>query len=116
MINESRLIELFKTLCLIDAPALAEQDSVAYVKKFLIDQGLEVKEDNAGKKIGGKANNLIAWLRGTLPDAPKVFLSAHFDTVEPTAGLEIEERDGVFYSKSDTILGADDKGGMAPAI
>jgi tripeptide aminopeptidase len=45
-----------------------------------------------------------------------VFLSAHFDTVEPTEGLVIEERDGVFYSASDTILGADDKGGMAPAI
>ncbi|MBX3097647.1 MAG: M20/M25/M40 family metallo-hydrolase, partial [Fimbriimonadaceae bacterium] len=40
----------------------------------------------------------------------------HFDTVEPTAGLEIEEVDGVFRSKSDTILGADDKAGMAPII
>ena len=78
--------------------------------------GLEVHEDNAGELIGGNANNIIAWLRGNKPGAPKIFLSAHFDTVEPTAGLEIEERDGVFYSASDTILGADDKGGMAPAI
>jgi tripeptide aminopeptidase len=36
--------------------------------------------------------------------------------VEPTAGLVIGEKDGVFFSESDTILGADDKGGMAPAI
>jgi tripeptide aminopeptidase len=78
--------------------------------------GLEVREDRAGERIGGNANNLIAHLPGNTPGAPRVFLSAHFDTVEPTAGLIIEEVDGVFYSASDTILGADDKGGMAPAI
>lgn len=116
MINEARLVDLFQKLCLIDAPALAEQDSVAYVKAHLTAMGLEVEEDNAGQKIGGQANNLIAKLPGNVAGAPRIFLSAHFDTVEPTAGLVIIERDGVFYSDSDTILGADDKGGMAPCI
>lgn len=116
MIKEERLVKLFLDLISINAPALAEKDVVAWTKKYLLDIGLEVAEDNAGAKIGGNANNLIAWLRGTMPDAPKVFLSAHFDTVEPTEGLVVEERDGVFYTAGDTILGADDKGGMAPAI
>lgn len=116
MINEDRLVKLFKELCLINAPALEEREVVKFVKEHLNKMGLEVHEDNAGELIGGNANNVIAWLRGNKPGAPKVFLSAHFDTVEPTAGLEIEEREGVFYSASDTILGADDKGGMAPAI
>lgn len=116
MIQEDRLIKLFKDLCLIDSPSLKEKESVAFVKDLLTREGLEVHEDAGGAKIGGNANNLIVWLRGTLPDAPKVFLSAHFDTVEPTAGLVIEERNGVLHSASDTILGADDKGGMAPAI
>ncbi len=116
MINEQRLVDLFTKLCLINAPALQEQDSVAYVKEHLIGLGLEVEEDQAGEAIGGKANNLIAILPGNVPNAPRIFLSAHFDTVEPTEGLVIAERDGVFHSVSDTILGADDKGGMAPAI
>lgn len=116
MVNEERLISLFKELCLIDAPALAEADCVAFVKDHLTKMGLEVQEDNAGKKIGGNANNIIATLKGNKVGAPRIFFSAHFDTVEPTAGLVIEEREGVFYSASDTILGADDKGGMAPAI
>lgn len=116
MIREDRLVELFKNLCLINAPALAEKESVAWTRAYLESLGMEVHEDNAGAKIGGNANNLIAWLKGNVPGAPRVFLSAHFDTVEPTAGLEIEEVDGVFRSASDTILGADDKGGMAPAI
>lgn len=116
MINETRLIELFKRLCLINAPSLKEGECVSYVKDLLIQAGLEVHEDEAGKAIGGEANNLIAWLRGNKPDAPKIFLSAHFDTVEPTAGLKIVEKGGAFYSDGHTILGADDKGGMAPAI
>ncbi len=116
VIQEERLVSLFRDLCLIDAPSLREAASVAFTKRYLEQMGLDVTEDDAGARIGGNANNLIAWCRGTLPNAPKVFLSAHFDTVEPTDGLVIEERDGVFYSSSDTILGADDKGGMAPAI
>ncbi|MGV3616986.1 MAG: M20/M25/M40 family metallo-hydrolase [Fimbriimonas sp.] len=117
MINEERLVHLFRELVTIDAPALQERECVAWTRKYLEEVvGLEVWEDDAGEKIGGNANNLIARLPGTLPEAPKIFFSAHFDTVEPTAGLVIEERDGVFYSASDTILGADDKGGMAPAI
>ena len=87
-----------------------------WTKNYLENIGLEVHEDQGGEKIGSNANNLIVWLRGSLPDAPRIFLSAHLDTVEPTSGLKVEERDGVFYSVSDTILGADDKGGMAPAI
>ena len=116
MIDEPRLVNLFRDLCMINAPSLGERESVAHVKQYLTDNGLEVIEDTAGSAIGGNGNNLIGWLRGNVADAPKIFLSAHFDTVEPTAGLEIVERDGVFYSESDTILGADDKGGMAPAI
>jgi tripeptide aminopeptidase len=116
MINEERLVTLFKNLCLINSPALEEQDCVSYVKQLLTEMGLEVEEDDAGEKIGGSANNVIAWLRGNKPGAPRVYLSAHFDTVEPTAGLVIGEKDGVFFSETDTILGADDKGGMAPAI
>lgn len=116
MVQESRLVALFKELCLINSPALAERDVVLHVRKVLEDLGLDVTEDDARTKIGGNANNLIATLKGTKPGAPRIFFSAHFDTVEPTEGLVIGEKDGVLYSESDTILGADDKGGMAPII
>jgi tripeptide aminopeptidase len=116
VIDEERLVSLFKTLCLIDAPALAEADSVAYVRNHLENLGLEVWEDQASAMIGGNANNLIARLPANREGIPRTFLSAHFDTVEPTSGLVIEEVDGVFRSAGNTILGADDKGGMAPAI
>ncbi len=69
-----------------------------------------------GIRLAATPTTLSCGCAAILPSAPKIFLSAHMDTVEPTAGLVEEERDGVFYSTSDTILGADDKGGMAPAI
>ena len=117
MINEERLVALFKALCLINAPSLAESDVVNWTRAHLEKiPGLQVWEDEGAAAIGGNANNVIAKLPGNLSGAPRIFLSAHFDTVEPTVGLVISERDGVFYSDSDTILGADDKGGMAPAI
>lgn len=115
-INEQRLEELFLKLCSINSPSLNEQDVVAWMKRHLQDLGLEVSEDDAGARIGGKANNIIAWLRGTIPSAPKVFLSAHFDTVEPTENLTVIDTGEGWKTDETTILGADDKGGMAPAI
>lgn len=116
MANQDRLVSLFKELIQINAPARAERECVDFVKNLLIGMGLEVTEDDAGEKIGGNAGNVIAVYRGNTPGAPTIFLSAHFDTVEPTAGLKIIEEDGVIRSDGTTILGADDKGGMAPAI
>ncbi|HTQ08909.1 MAG TPA: M20/M25/M40 family metallo-hydrolase [Fimbriimonadaceae bacterium] len=117
MINEERLVDLFRSLVSINAPSLAERECAAWTKAYLEKiPDLEVWEDGAGAKIGGNANNVIAKLAGNKHDAPAIFLSAHFDTVEPTEGLALAEREGIFYSESDTVLGADDKGGMAPAI
>ena len=115
-INESRLISLFLQLVSINSPSRSEAEVVRWTKQYLLDAGLEVAEDASSEATGSNANNLIAWLRGSVGHAPKVFLSAHFDTVEPTPNIEVEERDGIFYTNSDTVLGADDKGGMASAI
>jgi len=116
MINESRLIDLFIRLCEFNAPSLGEREVIDWTKEYLVGLGLEVREDDAGAKIGGNAGNVIATLPGTLEGVPRIFFSAHFDTVEPTEGLTWKEEKGVFTSTSDTILGADDKAGMAPII
>ena len=115
-INEARLVQLFRELCLIDAPAKKEREVADYVINVLKGMGLEVWEDKAGEAVGGNSGNVIALLKGTKPGAPRIFLSAHLDTVEPTAGLKIVEENGRLSSDGTTILGADDKGGMAPAI
>lgn len=116
MVNQERLISLFKTLISINAPSRQERECVDYVKNLLTQMGLDLYEDNAAQAVGGNAGNVIAKLNGTKPDAPHIFLSAHFDTVEPTAGLKIIEDGDLIKSDGTTILGADDKAGMAAAI
>lgn len=116
MVREARVVDFFLNLCRINSPSLGEKDCVEFAKKQLAEWGLEVHEDNAGVAIGGNGNNLVVRVPATAEGKPTVFLSAHFDTVEPTEGLEIQEIDGVFSSASDTILGADDKAGMASAV
>lgn len=116
MIDEQRLLAFFRELLLIDSPALGEKDCVARVRRELEGMGLEVHEDDAGARLGGNGNNLIAWKRGTLPNAPKIFLSAHMDTVEPTPDIALVEEYGIIRTDGRTILGADCKAGVAPAV
>jgi len=68
--------------------------------------------DNAGKKTGGDTGNLIGRIKGNT-DVPPLLLNAHMDTVEPGRGIDPVLADGVFTSKGDTILGADDKSAIA---
>lgn len=115
MINEPRLIHLFKSLCLANSPALQEGPSFQICAQELTEMGVSWREDDAAEKLEGEKGNIIAHLPGSL-SAPHIFFSAHLDTVEPTEGLQIVEEDGVLRTDGRTILGADDKAGVAPIL
>lgn len=78
---------------------------------------------SAVEAIGGSAaldgyGNLIANFPaiGSAGAAP-ILLSCHGDTVKPGVGIEpVLGADGIIRSKGDTILGADDKAGIAEVI
>jgi tripeptide aminopeptidase len=74
------------------------------------------------KKIGAEANkdsygNLIAKLpaKGCEGKEP-ILLSCHADTVKPGQNIKPVLKDGVIRSGGDTILGADDKAGIAEML
>lgn len=115
-IQNDRLVELFTTLCRINSPPRQERAVVEYVKGFLHGLGLELREDNAAEIVGGDANNLIATLPANITGAPKIFFSAHFDTVEPNPNLKIIVQDGIIKTDGTTVLGADDKAGMSAIL
>ena len=75
--------------------------------------GAEISYDEAGERLGGNCSNLIAKFRGTVDDAPPLFLCAHMDTVGPGEGIKVKFQDGEFKSEGATILGADDKSAIA---
>lgn len=116
MINQERLTNLFAELASINGPSRAERRVADFVKSKLVSMGLEVEEDQAAGPVGGDAGNVIALLKGNRPGCPAIFFNCHMDTIEPTEGLNITSRDGVLASDGKTILGADDRAGIAEII
>lgn len=116
MVNEQRLVDTFLTLVRFNTPPRHEEPASRWAGQYLEKIGFSVEWDDAGEKVGGSIGNLIAFKKGSVPDAPGIFFSAHFDTVEPTPGLEIAIDGDIIRATSDTILGADDKCGVAPIL
>lgn len=115
-VNESRLVQTFLELARQNTPPKAERAASEIAKKQLESIGFDCFWDDAGEKVGGNVGNLIAFKKGTVSEAPPIFFSAHFDTVEPTPGLEPIIEGDVIRSDGKTIVGADDKCGLAPII
>jgi len=115
-VNQERLVETFLTLVRFNTPSRNEQLASEWAAEYLKNIGFTVEWDDAGEKVGGNIGNLFAFKKGTDPNAPGIFFSSHLDTVEPTPDLEIAIEGDVIRSTSDTILGADDKAGVAPIL
>ncbi len=112
MINKERLVNNFVEMIKIDSETRNEIEMFNYLKAHLSKLGFEVKCDNAGTKFGSNANNLIATKQGE-PGIEPIILSAHMDTVTPGIGIEPIIDGDMIHSKGDTILGSDDKAGIA---
>lgn len=105
----------FRELVRIDSSSRKEGKFALHLKSRLEELGLSVIIDKAGQVIGGDTGNLIARLEAK-GSGPPVFFSAHLDTVMPGENIEPVLKDGVFRSAGDTILGADDKSGIAAIL
>ncbi|MDT8420292.1 MAG: M20/M25/M40 family metallo-hydrolase [Desulfuromonadales bacterium] len=112
MINRQRISDEFARQAAIASPSFREGQIAAYLAERLTRMGAEVVFDATGPEIGSESGNLIARFAGTKDGAP-FMLSGHMDTVTPADGVEPVLQDGVFRSKGETILGADDKAGLA---
>ncbi|MCX7780551.1 MAG: M20/M25/M40 family metallo-hydrolase [Negativicutes bacterium] len=116
MINRKRLLDEFLEMIQIRCSTLKEREIADLLKAKLAELGLEVSEDNVGEKIGGNAGNVYGYLKGNVAGAPRLMLSAHMDCVEPCSGIKPIIENGVIKSGGDTILGSDDKAGIAPIL
>ncbi|SJZ70503.1 M20/M25/M40 family metallo-hydrolase [Garciella nitratireducens] len=115
MINEKRIVKEFIKYVKIDSLTKNEKNFANFIAKELKSLGLEVFIDNAGEKVGGNTGNIIAKLQGT-KDIDPILFSCHMDTVSPGKDIKPIIKEGVIYSDGTTILGADDKAGIAAVI
>ena len=112
MINASRVVDYLVDLVRIDSLSRREGAIARRLAADLEALGARVSVDDAGEHVGGETGNVVAALPGTVP-GPPIVLSAHMDTVVPGEGV-IPIRDGNrIKSDGRTILGGDDKSGVA---
>ncbi|MCC3373425.1 M20/M25/M40 family metallo-hydrolase [Cohnella sp. REN36] len=116
MIQKDRLIAEFMELVRIDSETRQEQEISKVLKAKFGAFGLELFEDDAAEKTGHGAGNLFAWLPASpgQEDVPAVLFTSHMDTVAPGKGIKPRlDDDGFIRSDGTTILGSDDKVGLA---
>lgn len=112
-INHQRMLKNFMEITKIYAPSGEEKNMLDYAKKELTKLGCKVYIDKAGKKFGSTAQgNLTANFKGTIKSAPFI-LGGHLDTVRPCKGVKPSIKNGKVITDGKTILGADDRAGLA---
>jgi tripeptide aminopeptidase len=106
-----RLHETFVRLCEIRSPTGEEREVADTIVAELRALGLEVSEDDAAGPAEAGAGNILARLPGRA-DRWAMFC-AHIDTVPHPGQIEVVDDGGVFRSRGETILGADNKAAVA---
>ncbi|MBC7320490.1 M20/M25/M40 family metallo-hydrolase, partial [bacterium] len=96
-----RIIERLISLLKISSPAGKEQEVARVIRELVKGWGYSVVEDDIG-------NMFI-----TSDKTPKLFLNAHMDTVTPCDNVNPIIEGDIIKSDGRTILGADDKVGIA---
>lgn len=114
-VNTERLVERFLKYVQIDSPTKSEGDFAQVLVTALTSLGLEVHVDQAGEALGSNTGNILARLEGNVEGDPILF-SCHMDTVSPGIGIKPIVKGGTIFSDGTTILGADNKAGIAAII
>lgn len=114
MIDQNRALESFLRYIAIDSETHHEKPMTELLVRELEALGLTVTVDRVGEDpaVESDSGNIFATLPGDETLSPMLF-SAHQDTVTPGRGIRPRVEDGYVYSDGTTILGADDKSGVA---
>jgi tripeptide aminopeptidase len=102
----SELVDRFCDMVRIASESGEEGEFLEWLaRRWAEDLGAACERDGYG--------NLIARLPGRSCSGEPLLLCAHADTVKPGVGIEPVVEDGVIRARGSTILGADDKAGIA---
>jgi tripeptide aminopeptidase len=115
-LNRKRLLDTFLDLIKIDSPSKQEAAVADYLEKALAPLGVEIWRDKVGEKIGGNCGNVHVRMPANKSNAPALLFSAHLDNVMPCVGIKPVVENGIVRSDGSTVLGSDDKAGVASIV
>lgn len=114
--NRERLIKQFMDMVQIDSETGNERKIADYLLNIFNDMDVEVYEDDTQKETGYGAGNILVRLKGDYESADPVYFTVHMDTVVPGNGIKPSINGDYIVSDGSTILGSDDKAGIAAII
>ncbi|MDD9194527.1 M20/M25/M40 family metallo-hydrolase [Aliivibrio sp. S3MY1] len=112
-VNQERLVNHFLDIIQIDSESKNEKAIAEALAEQLGELGFTVSKLPVPEHVSN-GFNIYAKLEGSLEGS--IVFSSHMDTVTPGNGIEPMIEDGVIRSKGNTILGGDDKSGIAAVM
>lgn len=116
MINKDRLINRFLSYVKCPSESGFEREFAEMLEHEMQEMGFEVtRDEKAAQKAGSDAFNLYGFIEGA-DKTKSILFCCHMDTVSPGRGIEPVIENGIIKSCGNTILGADDKSGIAAVM
>ncbi|MEI6079563.1 MAG: M20/M25/M40 family metallo-hydrolase [bacterium] len=109
--DTERLISTFCELVKIPSESPDDKEFISHVEKFLRLEGAKTRKDAYG-------NLVVKFLAKNSKSKTPIAFCCHADTVKPGVGIKpiVDREKGIIRTDGTTILGADDKAGIAEII
>ena len=106
---KSRLIDIFIQAASINSLSQNEKPVADFIRNFLKETPFNIQEDDSGKASGSNSGNIIC----RYGDGGDFIFLSHMDTARPTLKMKPVFTDGRIQSSGDTVLGVDNRLGIA---
>ncbi|MFV9510757.1 M20/M25/M40 family metallo-hydrolase [Tepidibacillus sp. LV47] len=118
MVQQDRLVKEFIELVKVDSETGNERAIADLLKQKFFELGLQVVEDDSMQRTGHGAGNLVMTMEATSgkENHPVIYFTSHMDTVTPGKSIHPSIQGDVIVSDGTTILGSDDKAGIAAML
>ncbi len=111
--DQERLVNRLLKYVSVSSETFHEKEFCLMLEDELTSLGIAFERQEVGGQFGSDGWNILAKVPG---EGAPILLSSHMDTVSPGVDIKPSVKDGVIYSDGSTVLGADDKAGIAAAL